>query len=200
MSERRRLQKLLRESTPLLVLRTIRGEVDWSGALFRPERTVEITGYGALVDEYHRSVATADAWSGVTLLASWAPTPFTLDSLRYSSVESFYHSLKYAEGSEERGRVATLPGPEAQHAASHRRGKTFQFRGAEYDVGSPEHVSFIAEAVVAKIDQHANVRAALLATEDAELTFPDGIAHRNVLGAGATLALMIERLRLSTWA
>jgi len=38
-------------------------------------------------------------------------------------------------------------------------------------------------------------RTALLSTGQAELTFPDGVVRRNVLARGATLALMVERLK-----
>ena len=197
MSEKRDLRKVLRESaTPDLVRDVLRGGAEWILALLSCGDTVELTGYGALVNEFHRNVPPSEAWSGLAVLSNWAPTPFTLDGQTYASVESFYHSLKYPEGSEKRAAIGNLDGPMAQHKAGHRRGKTLQFRGSEIAVDSPEHAAVIAEAVVAKVKQHEAVRDALLGTGNDLLTFPDGTKGRNALGQATPLALMIERARL----
>ena len=196
MSEKRDLRKLLRESaTPDLVRDILRGEAASILALLSSGESVELTGYGALVNEFHRNVPASEAWSGLAVLSNWAPTPFTLDGQSYASVESFYHSLKYPEGSEMRSAVGSLDGPMAQHKAGHKRSKTLQFRGIEIAVDSPEHAAVIAEAIVAKVKGHEAVRDALRNTGDALLTFPDGTKGRNALGA-TPLALMIERARL----
>lgn len=190
----RDLRKLLREPTPDLVRATLEEKIEWGDFLADDHPEIEISGLGQLVAEWRGTAS--PIWTGRALLSNWAPTPIVIDGESFASVESFYHALKYDEGSSEREAVAMLDGPGAQHYALRHRGRTFLWRGREIEVGSTEHAALVSEAIVAKVRRHPNVAAALRETRRARIVFPYGVALKNALAKATPPALMIERAKL----
>jgi len=127
------------------------------------------------------------------LLSNFAPTPFTLDGVRYASVEGFWQMMKYPEGPEDprtkagpwphtRAEVAAMTAFEAKDAgkAAGRLMKqlgitwcTYQGERIRYKGdGADRHYALIRRAMAAKLAGNADVRAVLRATGDLEL-LPD---------------------------
>lgn len=181
MSLHHELRKRLAQPTPELVRATLAGEIEWGVFLADDRPHLEISGLG-------------DVWRGLSLLSSWAPTPFVLDGEAFASVESFYHALKYEAGSQERGEIAAMEGWYARRRARRRRRATLLWRGEEIAVGSPEHCEAVAAAVVEKVRRHRDVADALLATGRGRLILASG--NRNALAIATPHALMIERAKL----
>ncbi|HYI09241.1 MAG TPA: hypothetical protein VEK57_09220 [Thermoanaerobaculia bacterium] len=196
MSRDHDFRKLLREPTAELV-RSLRHDEEWLDFLADRRPRIEISGLGPLINEYYAGVETPspEYWNGVTLLSNWAPTPVHIDGELFACVETFFHALKFEEGSSERAFVAAVDGPSAQHYARRKRGRTFRWRGMEVAVGSPEHQALVAEAIASKVREHNAVKQVLLATGRARLRFPYS-GTRNALGQATPLALMIERAKL----
>lgn len=188
MSRDRELRKLLREPTPELVRATLEEQIDWGDFLADVRGAIEISGLGPLVS--------GRAWTGRALLSNWAPTPVVVEGESFASVESFYHALKYDEGSSERSAVAALEGWEAQHRALRHRAKSFRRRGEEIAVGSTRHAAIVSEAIVAKVRRHPEVASALRETGRAPLVFPYGVSLKSALARATPPALMIERAKL----
>jgi predicted NAD-dependent protein-ADP-ribosyltransferase YbiA (DUF1768 family) len=196
MSRDRDFRKLLREPTPELV-RLLGEDEEWLDFLSDREPRIEISGYGPLVAAVRAGAqfSSPEYWRGVTLLSNWAPTPLHVDGERFSCVETFFHALKFEEGSSEREFIAAVDGPAAQHYSLRKRRPAFRWRGTEIAVGSPEHVALVAMAVAAKVREHETVRDALRATGRARLRFPYS-GPKNALAQATPLALMIERVKL----
>jgi predicted NAD-dependent protein-ADP-ribosyltransferase YbiA (DUF1768 family) len=103
-------------------------------------------------------------------ISNLALTPFDMLGRRYASVEGFWQGLKFPSD-EERERVAGLYGPEAKSAAyGEPEREVFVFEGRTYATGGPGHRGLMLQACRAKFTQHAQARAALLATGDRPLT------------------------------
>ncbi len=117
----------------------------------------------------------SDDWRA-RLLSTFAPTPFALrcpdgTEIRCASVEGFWQGLKWPEGSPERGRAFSLVGPEAKMAAAGApASETVAFCGRNIRIGSPEHHALGELAIRAKLEHNADVRRALLATDNLVLT------------------------------
>jgi predicted NAD-dependent protein-ADP-ribosyltransferase YbiA (DUF1768 family) len=109
-------------------------------------------------------VSSRSADPTVRLIGNFAPTPFTIDGRDYRSVESFWQGLKFPSGLERR-RVAELEGPAARRAGQAvDYGATVRHEGQEVAVGTCAHWALMERACWAKFTQHAEARAALLAT------------------------------------
>lgn len=105
----------------------------------------------------------------VQLIGNLATTAFELDGRRYASVEGFWQGLKFPRPAD-RERVAALSEMEAKKAgATVEYETTLRYEGAEVAVGTWAHWQLMRRACEAKFAQHADARAALLATGDRPL-------------------------------
>jgi predicted NAD-dependent protein-ADP-ribosyltransferase YbiA (DUF1768 family) len=104
----------------------------------------------------------------ISLIGNLAPTPLTLDGMRYACVEAFWQSLRFPP--EERPRIAGMDGPAAK-AASYGQpyGTHVHFGGDAIPVGTFAHWQLMRRACFAKFEQNEDARAALLATGDRPL-------------------------------
>ena len=104
------------------------------------------------------------------LIGNLAHTPFELDGMLYQSVEGFWQGLKFAN-SDDRTRMAELHGSAAKRAGEaapvH---ETFEYRGARFRVGRPDHWRLMREACHAKFTHCDPARRALLSTGERPLT------------------------------
>lgn len=133
-------------------------------------------------------------WVGFNLLCNAAPTPFVLNGESFHSIDSFYEALKIPEGTSERAACALSPLHEAQRTARRYHAAEFSYRGERVAVGSADHEAILAEAISAKVDQHAEVQIALRATGAARLVFPLTFSGEpGALARITPLTLMIER-------
>lgn len=112
-------------------------------------------------------------------LSNFAQTPFDLDGIHYESVEGFWQSIKFPEGSADRVRTAGLIGGEAKKTGKRTGGiNTIEYQGQTVVVGSPEHHELMKRAIRAKLEQNPNVLKLLLNTGDEQITHvlktPDG--------------------------
>ncbi len=157
--------------------------------LIEEKKIIELSALGV----YHGG----EAWDGVNLLCNWAPTGFELDGQNYNSIESFYHSLKYPEDTEERIDCANISGIQAQLLTRRKRSNYFQYQGDTVIVGSFKHLATVAKAISAKVIQNNSVRESLKETCWAKLEFPlTYTKNPTALGRVTSLALMIERWKL----
>jgi predicted NAD-dependent protein-ADP-ribosyltransferase YbiA (DUF1768 family) len=105
----------------------------------------------------------------VRIVSNLADTPFELDGRRYQSVESFWQGLKFPEETD-RLRLAECDGPRARAEGSRQGyGRTLVYEGAEIAVGTFEHWQLMERACLAKFEQSADARDALLSTGDRPL-------------------------------
>ncbi|TSC92621.1 MAG: hypothetical protein CEN89_551 [Candidatus Berkelbacteria bacterium Licking1014_7] len=74
------------------------------------------------------------------MLSNFAHTPFKLDDVHYESVEGFWQSIKFPEGSKERVETAEFIGGKAKRAGKSTRG----IREIEYQ--GPENRSWLTRA------------------------------------------------------
>lgn len=110
------------------------------------------------------NVTSRHADEAIRLIGNLADTPFELDGLSYRSVESFWQGLKVAD-SEARRRIAMYPGARCKSDRSiPRYSATLEYNGATVVVGTWDHWQLMQRACLAKFQQHAPARTALLAT------------------------------------
>lgn len=112
-------------------------------------------------------------------LSNFAHTPFELDGVHYESVEGFWQSIKFPEGSEDRVKTAGLIGSEAKKTGKRTRGiNTIEYQGQTIKVGSSEHHELMKRAIRAKLEQNPRVLKLLLDTGNQQIThilkIPDG--------------------------
>jgi len=112
-------------------------------------------------------------------LSNFANTPFDLDGAHYESVEGFWQSIKFPEGSEERKKIAGLIGGKAKKAGNPAKDVTeIQYQGQTIEVGSSEHHLLMKKAIRAKLEQNPEVLKLLLETGNSKITHiliaPDG--------------------------
>lgn len=107
------------------------------------------------------------------LLSNFAHTPFTLDNLRYHSVEGFYVSLKFSDPKKRR-EVAKLFGAEAKTAGKSDKPTETTYGGVTIKMGSTEHQALIGRAIKAKIEQNPAVAKALIESYPRELIHDTG--------------------------
>ncbi len=105
------------------------------------------------------------------ILSNFAHTPFELDGNHYESVEGFWQSIKFPEGSHERKKVANLVGSEAKRAGEQTRDVTeIGYQGQTIKVGSPEHHELMRRTIRAKLEQSPSALELLLDTGDKKIT------------------------------
>ncbi len=113
------------------------------------------------------------------MLSNFAHTPFDLDGVHYESVEAFWQSIKFPEGSKDRAETAGLVGGKAKRAGKFTIGiREIDYQGQRIEVGSPEHHDLMKRAIRAKLEQNPEVLKLLLDTGDKQITHvlktPDG--------------------------
>jgi len=115
----------------------------------------------------------SDDWRS-RLLSTFARTPFELQlgakTVRCESVEGFWQGLKWPEHSSERLRVFGLWGLEAKLAGTGAPAGDIDIGGRRVARGSPAHHALAEQAMRAKLEQNADVEAALRATVGLRLT------------------------------
>lgn len=110
------------------------------------------------------NIVSASPDPAVRLMSNFGPAPFEMDGERYQSIESFWQSLKFDDTAERR-RIAALDA-HAAHGAGDPKGygATISYGGEAVPVGTYRHWHLMERACRAKFTQHAEARAALLAT------------------------------------
>jgi predicted NAD-dependent protein-ADP-ribosyltransferase YbiA (DUF1768 family) len=104
----------------------------------------------------------------IAVIANLAPTPLTLDGVRYACVEAFWQSLRFPP--EERPRIAVMDGPAAKRASYEQPyGTHVHYAGEAIPVGAFGHWQLMRRACLAKFEQNDAARDALLATGDRPL-------------------------------
>jgi predicted NAD-dependent protein-ADP-ribosyltransferase YbiA (DUF1768 family) len=153
------------------------------------------------------------------ILSNFAATPFTLDGVRYSSVEGFWQMMLYPESAGDpralgitwphtRSEVANMTAFEAKAAGDvgeanmHKLGIDWvSFEGRRFPYRSMtkgEHYRLIVEAMRAKLDQNPKVREVLLSTGNLIL-LPDHIQEANAPPEWAYFKIWMEiRNKLET--
>jgi hypothetical protein len=108
------------------------------------------------------------------LLSTFAHTPFELrlgaETVRCESVEGFWQGLKWPEGSSDRPRVFRLWGLDAKLAGAHAPLGDIEIAGQRISRGGAAHHALAERAMRAKLEQNADVGAALRATAGLRLT------------------------------
>jgi predicted NAD-dependent protein-ADP-ribosyltransferase YbiA (DUF1768 family) len=100
------------------------------------------------------------------LLSNLAHTPFEMDGMRYASVEAFWQGLKYSDTAK-RDEIATYHGLASKKSGDEWDNEAeFVYLGQRYDTGSREHQELMYRALRAKLEQHPDILALLLATGD----------------------------------
>ena len=161
-----------------------------------PTRVCELSAYAVIAWEGRpdRPHGTPFEWVGSNLLCNAAPTSFELNDARFGSVESFYESLKFPEGTADRDACAMASASEARRMTRRLRNDTFVYREQRIEVGSVDHEALVASAIVAKVAQHQHVQHALRDTGNSRLVFSRvHYIGLGVLGQVTPLVLMIER-------
>jgi predicted NAD-dependent protein-ADP-ribosyltransferase YbiA (DUF1768 family) len=177
---------------------TLAGD-EGAGVLWSSESTqrLELSAVGVIAWEGRTDKPSGDRyeWVGFNLLCNAAPTTFVLDGERFSSIDSFYEALKIPEASPDRAACASASLHDAKRIARPYRAASFSYRRNTIAVGSPEHEAILAAGIVAKVDQHPEVQAALRDTGAERLVFPgaSGSNQPGVLARVTPLTLMIER-------
>ena len=115
----------------------------------------------------------SDDWRA-RLLSTFAHTPFEVrlgaEVVRCESVEGFWQGLKWPQGSPDRARVFGLWGLDAKLAGADAPAGDIDLGGERIVRGSPEHHALAERAMRAKLEQNADVEAALRATVGLRLT------------------------------
>ena len=134
------------------------------------------------------------------ILSNFAATPFTLDGVRYASVEGFWQMMLYPEGASDprangqvkylytRAAVGQMTAFQAKAAGDVAEKNmrtlgidwvTYQGRRFPYRSQTPgEHYQLVLRAMRAKLDQNPEVKQVLLSTGDLIL-LPDHIQEEN---------------------
>ncbi|MFB6182111.1 MAG: NADAR family protein, partial [Candidatus Magasanikbacteria bacterium] len=111
-------------------------------------------------------------------LSNFADTPFDLDGKHYESVEAFWQSIKYPEGSDKRKEIRKMEGSEAKgesrelevYDKEKNEGDTIKYDGKEIGYGTSEHHQLMEKALRAKFNQNPEAKQALKNTKDKKLT------------------------------
>ncbi len=104
-------------------------------------------------------------------MSNFAPTPFTLDGIRYNCVEAFYVCLKFPDDPAMQARVRRMEGREAKRAGNKQRTTLTRYQEAEFLLGSAQHHALVKRAIRAKLEQHPEIARAFAAT------YPRPIVH-----------------------
>jgi predicted NAD-dependent protein-ADP-ribosyltransferase YbiA (DUF1768 family) len=104
------------------------------------------------------------------LLSNFAKTPFTLDGVRYASIEAFYVCLK-TDDAGLRKQIRSLSGPAARAAGKGLKPTETTYGNQVVRLGSAEHHDLIKRAVRAKLEQNPEI------AEEFVTTYPRPIIH-----------------------
>lgn len=107
------------------------------------------------------------------LMSNLADTPFTLDGIRYASVESFYVALKFVDP-ERRAKAASLHGPAARSFGLKSKAVETRYRGETLVLGSDAHHALIKRAIQAKLLEHPAIASAFVATRPRPIVHDTG--------------------------
>ncbi len=135
------------------------------------------------------------------MLSNFAHTPFELDGVHYESVEAFWQSIKFPEGSKDRVKTAGLVGGTAKKAGKLTRDREeIQYQGQTIEVGSPEHHELMKRAIRAKLERNPEALKLLLDTGEKQITHvlktPDGrILPDSKTIPGAVFSQILMNLR-----
>lgn len=117
---------------------------------------------------------------GHRLISNLAHTPFNLDGHDFASIEGFWQGLKFPDEAVRRS-IAKLHGHEARLAGSPAETHdNFLYQGQQVRVGTWDHWKLMERACEAKFKQHAEAKAALLATGSRPLTHKTGRDSHNI--------------------
>lgn len=106
------------------------------------------------------------------LLSNFAHTPFSLDGAEYASVEAFYACLLLAPHRHER--VRRLYGVRARHEIPKVKPRLFEYCGETIASGSSQHIALVERAIRAKLEAHAEIAAAFVATRPRPIVHETG--------------------------
>lgn len=116
------------------------------------------------------------------LISNFAHTPFVLDGLDYGSIEAFWQGLKFPEEARRR-EIAPLCGAKAKDAGFYApKSDAIVYAGMIVRVGTWDHWQLMERATLAKFDQHAEAREALLATGNRPLSHQMKLDSRTIPG------------------
>jgi predicted NAD-dependent protein-ADP-ribosyltransferase YbiA (DUF1768 family) len=129
-------------------------------------------------------------------LSNFAHTPFTLDGKPYASVEGFYVSLLFRDPVK-RAEVAQLHGAEAKKVGKGSNLTETTYEGQTFKLGSDTHHELIMRALRAKLEQHPDISAGLVATGSRPIIHDTGLANGSRRGflTNETFAKMLTELR-----
>lgn len=105
-------------------------------------------------------------------MSNFAHTPFTLDGVRYASVEAFYASLLLAP--QKRERVRKMYGVRAKHEIPKVKPAIFEYGGEKIGLGTAEHIALIKRAIRGKLGAHPAIASAFLATRPRPIVHETG--------------------------
>jgi predicted NAD-dependent protein-ADP-ribosyltransferase YbiA (DUF1768 family) len=118
----------------------------------------------------------------LALISNFAHTPFVLDGRDYASIEGFWQGLKFP-GDADRRRIAALWGSTARDAGHDAPASDeLHYDGARVRIGTWEHWQLMKRAAVAKFEQHAEARAALISTGSRPLVHEVEPDSKNIPG------------------
>jgi predicted NAD-dependent protein-ADP-ribosyltransferase YbiA (DUF1768 family) len=107
---------------------------------------------------------TSKAPGNLKLISNFAATPFELDGLDYGSIEAFWQGLKFPDETKRR-ELAPLHGAKAKDAGFYApKANAIVYAGESVRVGTWEHWQLMERATIAKFEQSAAAREALLST------------------------------------
>lgn len=109
-------------------------------------------------------------------LSNFAPHPFVFEGVNCNSMEGFLQSLKF-KNVEMQNHICTLVGYSAKKAGANKnwqRDQTLYWRGLPYLRKSDGYQTLLDEAYWALYSQNSKARAALVATQGANLTHSIG--------------------------
>jgi predicted NAD-dependent protein-ADP-ribosyltransferase YbiA (DUF1768 family) len=105
--------------------------------------------------------------------SNFAQSRFTLDGVKYASVEAFYTCLKITDPVK-RAEVAKLHGSAAKSAGREFKSKTGMYLDKTFELGSPEHHALIKRAIMAKFEQNSDLGQALVESHPRPITHNTG--------------------------
>lgn len=114
-------------------------------------------------------------------LSNFAPHPFELDGIKINSMEGFLQSLKFKE-QDMQEYICTLVGFKAKKAGSKKNWHQKQilyWKGTEYPRKSTEYQDLLDKAYNSLFSQNIKARAALLATNGANITHSIGKKNKS---------------------
>jgi predicted NAD-dependent protein-ADP-ribosyltransferase YbiA (DUF1768 family) len=108
------------------------------------------------------------------ILSNFSGYSFTLDGLKFASVEGFIQGTKFPENDPRRNAAFGLMGKEAKKYGTYAERKFVWWGGKEIPYASEEHRNLIERAIRAKFNQSPQAIKALLATRDLVLIHDTG--------------------------